>query len=121
MLAEVNLPASLELQGSSISQMPEVQFAITHDDQWCDVLEAVGFSGITPGARAILTMTYVALQANRDSLDNKELYRQVREKYELVLQSGGCQVSILEMIYLRNGLFRLCESSEEKGELDNEH
>jgi hypothetical protein len=49
MLAGVKLLASLELQRSSMSQMPDAQFAITHDDQWRDVLKAVGFSRITSG------------------------------------------------------------------------
>lgn len=72
--------------------MPSAQFAITHDDQWRDLFEAVCLSRKT--LQLFLITTYIVLQVDEGSSDPRELIRRVQEKYEFVLKFSKYSIKI---------------------------
>jgi len=82
--------------------MPSAQFAITHDDQWRDLFEAVCLSRKT--LQLFLITIYIVLQVDEGSLDPRELIRRVQEKHEFVLKFGRYSINFqLHTMYSQPG------------------
>ena len=85
-------------------QFPNARVAVTHDDDWCALIEEVCMSD-----RDGYRFAYLSPKADERFPDDDELLRRLRQKYNPILKSGGMHHHLIDTAgpHIFSGLARL--------------